>query len=95
MATSTAQALAIGVADPVQLDRAPDRTQFAHGHSTATPHKSASRNGLVTASEKKHEQGNASEAQPPERWRAFDRLLRTSFGTISPAYLFTSFLDIP
>ena len=94
MATSTAEALAIGVADPVQEDRAPDRTQFAHGHSTATPHKPASRKELVTAGEEKHEQGNASEAHRPERWRAFDRLLRTSFGTISPAYLFNTFLDI-
>jgi hypothetical protein len=95
MATSTAQALAIGVADPVQEDRASDRTQFAHGHSTATPQKRASRKELVTAGEEKHEQVNASEAQRPERWRAFDRLLRTSFGTISPAYLFDSYLDIP
>ena len=95
MATSTAQALAIGIADPVQEDRAPDRTQFAHGHSTATPQKRAPRKELVTAGEEKHEQVNASEAQRPERWRAFDRLLRTSFGTISPAYLFDSYLDIP
>ena len=94
MPTSTAEALAIGVADQVQEDRAPEQTQFAHGHSTATPHKPASRKGLVTAGAQKHEQGNASGAQHLERWRAFDRLLRTSFGTISPAYLFTSFPDI-
>ena len=94
MPTSTAEALAISVADPVQEDRATERTQFAHGHSTATPHKPASRKGLVTAGAEKHEQGNASEAQRLERWRAFDRLLRTSFGTISPAYLFNSYLDI-
>ena len=93
MPTSTAHALAIGVADPAQEDRAPDQTQIAHGHSTATPHKPASRKELVTAGEEKHEQGNASEAQR-QRWRAFDRLLRTSFGTISPAYLFNSYLDI-
>lgn len=92
MPTSTAQALAIGVANPVQEDRA-DKTQIVHGHSTATPQSPASRKELVTAGEEKHEQGNASEAQR-QRWRAFDRLLRTSFGTISPAYLFNSYLDI-
>jgi hypothetical protein len=48
----------------------------------------------VSAGEEKHEQDNASQAQGSQRWRALDKLLRTSFGTISPAYLFKSFLDI-
>ena len=94
MATSISEALAIGVADLVQEDRMPDRTQPAHGHSIAKPHGTASRIELVSATEKKHKQSNSSEAQGSQRWRALDKLLRTSFATISPAYLFNSFLDI-
>ncbi len=94
MASSAGEALAISVAELVQEDRMSDRTRFAHGHSIAKPLGPASGKELVSASEEKHEQGNASEAQSSQRWRALDRLLRTSFGTISPAYLFNSFLDI-
>jgi hypothetical protein len=94
MASSVGEALAISVAELVQQDRVPDRTRLADGHSIAKPHETASRIELVTATEGKHEQGNSSEAQSSQRWRALDKLLRTSFGTISPAYLFNSFLDV-
>ena len=98
MASSAGEALAISVAELVQQDqisdRASDRTRLAHGHSIPKPQLAASRKELVSRFEEKHEQGNASEAQGSERWRALDRLLRTSFGTISPAYLFNSYLDL-
>ena len=92
MATSAGEALAISVADLVREDQAPDR--LAHGHSIAKPHGTGSRIELVGATEEKHGQGNSSVAQGSQRWRALDNLLRTSFGTISPAYLFNSFPDI-
>jgi len=93
MATSAGEALAISVAELVQADWESDRTPIVHGHSIAKPHAQTSGRELVGASEKR-EQSNASEAQSSRRWRALDRLLRTSFGTISPAYLFNTFLDI-
>ncbi len=37
------------------------------------------------------EQSTTSEEQCAPRWRAPDRLLRVSFGSISPAYLFDSY----
>ena len=95
MAAATGEALAITVAEPVQEDRLSDRTRLAHGHSIAKPPGTASGKELVTAIEEKHEQGNASEAQGSQRWRALDQLLRTSFATISPAYLFNSFPEVP
>ena len=94
MAFSAGEALAICVTEAVQEDRVSDRTRLAHGHSIAKPHGTASRKELVSAIEEKHEQGNASEPQASKRWHALDRLLRTSFGTTSPAYLFNSYLDI-
>jgi len=94
MGTATGEALAISVTELVQEDRVSDRARLAHGHSIAKPHGTASRMELVGAIEEKHGQGNASEAQGSQRWRALDRLLRTSFGSISPAYLFNSYLDI-
>ena len=94
MATSAGEALAISVTELVQEDRVPDRTRLAHGHSIAKPLEEASGEELVSASEEKKEQGNESEAQGSQKWRALDRLLRISFGMISPAYLFNSFLDI-
>jgi hypothetical protein len=92
MAAATGEALAISVADLVQEDRLSDQTRLAHSHSIAKPLGTTSGKELVTA--EKQEQGNASEAQESRRWRALDQLLRTSFGTISPAYLFNSFPDI-
>ena len=94
MASSAGEALAISIAELVQQDRVSDKTRLAHGHSILKPQLTASRKELVSAIEEKHEQGNAAEAQGSERWRALDRLLRTSFGTISPAYLFNSYLDL-
>jgi len=98
MASSAGEALAISIAELVQqdrvADRVSDRTRLAHGHSIPKPQLTASRKELVSGFEEKHEQGNTSEAQGSERWRALDRLLRTSFGTISPAYLFNSYLDL-
>ena len=94
MASSAGEALAISIAELVQQDRVSNTTRLAHGHSIRKPQLTASRKELVSAIEEKHEQGNTSEAQGSERWRALDRLLRTSFGTISPAYLFNSFLDL-
>ena len=98
MASSAGEALAISVAELVRQDRAADRvsdlTRLAHGHSIAKPQLTASRKELVSVIEEKHEQGNAPEAQGSQRWRALDKLLRTSFGAISPAYLFNSYLDI-
>jgi hypothetical protein len=94
MASSAGEALAINVTELVQEDRVSDRTQIAHGHSIAKPQLTASRKELVSGFEGKHGQSNASEAQGSQRWRALDRLLRTSFGSISPAYLFNSYLDI-
>jgi hypothetical protein len=93
MATSAGEALPIRIVNPAQ-DWASDRTGLAQGHSIAKPHGPASGKELVTAIEEKHEESNACEAQGSQRWRALDKLLRTSFGTISPAYLFNSFLDI-
>jgi hypothetical protein len=94
MATSAGEALAISVAELVREDQARDGTRLAHGHSIAKPHGTRSRIELVGATEEKHGQGNSSVAQGSQRWRALDNLLRTSFGTISPAYLFNSFPDI-
>lgn len=37
------------------------------------------------------EQAVASQERRGQRWHALDRLLRGSFGVISPAYLFNSF----
>lgn len=91
MATATGEALAISVAELVHEDQVSDRTRLAHGHSLAKPLRSASGKEQVTAIDEKHEQGNASEAQGSQRWRALDQLLRTSFAMISPAYLFNSF----
>jgi hypothetical protein len=93
MAFSTGEALAISVEEPVRTDRVSERT-LAHGHSIAKLYGQTSGWELVSAGEEKHEQDNASQAQGSQRWRALDKLLRTSFGTISPAYLFKSFLDI-
>jgi len=92
MATATGEALAISVTELVQGDRVSDRTLLAHGHSLAKPLGPAS--GKETAIEEKHEEGNASEAQASQGWRALDQLLRTSFAMISPAYLFNSFPPI-
>ena len=94
MGTATGEALAISVAELVQQDRVSDRTRLVHGHSTAKPRGQASGLELVGAIEEKHEQGNTSEARGSQRWRALDRLLCTSFATISPAYLFNSYLDL-
>ncbi len=94
MATSAGEALAICVAELVQQDQASGRTRLGHGHSIAKPHGPGSGKDLVMAGEGKHEQGNTSEAQSSQRWRSLDKLLRTSFATISPAYLFNSFPDI-
>jgi len=95
MASSAGEALAISVEEPVRTDRVSERTRLAHGHSIAKPSGTASGKELVTTIEEKHEQGNASEAQGSQRWRALDQLLRTSFATISPAYLFNSFPEVP
>lgn len=95
MATATGEALAISVAELVQEDQVSNRTRLVHGHSIAKPLGPKSGKELVTAIEEKHEQGNASEAQGSQRWRALDQLLRTSFGMISPAYLFNSFPEVP
>jgi hypothetical protein len=94
MATSAGEALAICVAELVQEDPVSNRTRLAHGHSIAKPHGPGSGSELVTAGEEKHEHGNPSAAQGSQRWRALDKLLRTSFANISPAYLFNSFFDI-
>ena len=94
MGTATGEALAISVAELVQTDPVSDRARLVHGHSTAKPQLTASGKEMVAAIEGKHEQGNTSEARGSQRWRALDRLLCTSFATISPAYLFNSYLDI-
>jgi hypothetical protein len=94
MGTATGEALAISVAELVQEDRVSGRTRLVHGDSTAKPHGTASRKELVSAIEEKHQQGNTYDARGSQRWRALDRLLCTSFATISPAYLFNSYLDI-
>jgi hypothetical protein len=94
MATSAGEALAISVAELIQEDRVSDRTRLAHGHSIAKPLGPASGKELVKAIEEKYEHGSASEAQGSQRGCALDQLLRTSFGMISPAYLFNSFPDI-
>jgi len=94
MATSAGEALAISVEEPVRTDRVSERTRLAHGHSIAKPRGQTSGRELVSEGEEKYEQGNAPEAQGSQRWRALDKLLRTSFGAISPAYLFDSYLDI-
>ena len=94
MAFSAGEALAISVEEPVRTDRVSERTRLTHGHSIAKPCGQTSGRELVSAGEEKHEQDNASQAQGSQRWRALDKLLCTSFGTISPAYLFNSFLDI-
>jgi hypothetical protein len=62
--------------------------------SIAKPRGQTAGRELVSAGEEKHEQDSASEAQGSPRWRALDKLLYTSFGAISPAYLFNSYLDI-
>ena len=94
MATSAGEALAICVAELVREDRVSHGTQLAHGHSIAKLYGQTSGWELVSAGEEKHEQGNAPEAQGSQRWRALDKLLRTSFATISPAYLFNWFPEI-
>ena len=91
MVNTTGEVLAISVPEPVQLDRVSDWTRLAHGRSLGERLGPASGKELVTAIEEKREQGNASEAQGSQRWRALDQLLRTSFGLISPAYLFDSY----
>jgi hypothetical protein len=95
MATATGEALALSVQELVRNDRVSDRTRLAHGHSIAKPLGPSSGKEMVRANEEEHEQGNASEAQGSRRWRALDQLLRTSFGTISPAYFFNSFPEVP
>jgi hypothetical protein len=94
MATATGEATAISVAETVREDRISDRARLAHGHSLAKPLGPAWGKELVTAIEEKHEQGEASEAQGSQRWRALDQLLRTSLAMISPAYLFNSFPEV-
>ena len=85
MAHSTAEAAAICVPD--------DWTMLADGDSLADPREAASKHEL-TAAEKKPEQDIAREVQNSKRRHALDRLLRVSFGTISPPYLFTTYPHI-
>jgi len=92
MTHTTGEALAISVPQPVKgQDRVSDWTRLAHGRSLAEPLGPASGQELVTAIEEKREQDTASEARGSQRWRALDQLLRVSFGSISPAYLFDSY----
>ncbi len=87
MANTIGEASAICVAELAEDDRVSDWTRLTHGRSLGP----ASGRELEMAIEEKHEQDKASEARRSERWRALDRLLRVSFGLISPAYLFNSF----
>jgi hypothetical protein len=67
-----------------------DWTMLADGDSLADPREAASKHEL-TAAEQKHEQDIAREVRNSRRRHALDRLLRVSFSTISPAYLFTTY----
>ena len=93
MANTTSEASFISVTE-VQKERISDLTRFAHDRSHAEPLRLVSGKELVVATEKKNEQGSASEVRGTKWWRALDKLLRVSFELISPAYLFNSFLDI-
>lgn len=95
MAKTKGEAVAVGVAEPVHEARVSDRTLLARGHSLAKPHGPVLGEKLVKAVETEPGRCEASEAQTAERWRALDRLLRTSFAMVSPAYLFSSFPENP
>ena len=96
MATATGEGLVVSIAEPVHENEVSDPTLVARGLSLAKPLGPASGKELVTAAiEEGRERGGAFEAQGTQRWHALDQLLRTSFGMVSPAYLFTSFPKIP
>ena len=92
MPNTAADLSAPSVQELLQLDSALDWTLLTHCRSTAKPIVPVGGNQLATAIENGDEQENASEDRSPQRWHALDRLLRISFGLISPAYLFDSFL---
>ena len=92
MPNTAADLSAPSVHELLQLDSALDWTVLTHGRSTAKPFGPVAGKQLATAVENGDELENPSEDRSPQRWRALDRLLRISFGLISPAYLFDSFL---
>jgi hypothetical protein len=84
MASSAGEAFPISVEETVRDNRVSEKTRIAHGYSIAKPRGQTAGRELVSAGEEKHEQDSASEAQGSPLWRALDKLLRTSFGAISP-----------
>jgi hypothetical protein len=82
MVSITSEAQLPSVPEPVEQDE----VRVVRECALDEPHRPALKKKTATPTEEK--QPIASDEKKTQTWRALDQLLLTSFGSISPAYLF-------